>query len=343
MRLRALQRLGHDVHGVNTTTPWRQATWLARQVQRRTEVGSILDQVNVGIIEAAHAFKPDLIWAEKQEYLRSATLQELKERGIRTVHFTPDPYFSLSWKRTRTMDAAFRHFDVLIYCKNYERQEYSRLGARLIYMPLGYCDEVHRPMASDDARWKCNFGFLGGWEPRRETYLRELVAAGLNLKIWGGYWEFLRDGRWSVRRHIILKQLAGGQSFRFHRDELLSPCLQGQEIYEQDYAKALTGSKIGVGFLRKICPDEHTTRTFEIPACGSMLLADRSEEHESLFVEGREAEFFSSLEEFIEKAKFYSSRDETRQRIANAGRQRCINSQYSYFHRLKKVIKSLET
>ena len=58
-------------------------------------------------------------------------------------------------------------------------------------------------------------------------------------------------------------------------------------MYADDYARALTGSQIGLGFLRKVCPDQHTTRTFEIPACGSMLLADRTDEHRGFFQEGK--------------------------------------------------------
>src|SRR5262249_39490275 len=133
------------------------------------------------------------------------------------------------------------------------------LGKPLIYMPLGYCDEIHRPLPSDDPCWKSALGFLGGWEPRREHLLHTLAVIGLDLKIRGGYWEFLRDGKWTLRRQLSLKQLAGGDGFHIHRDEFLQRAWQGGEVYGHDYARALTGAKIGLGLLRKICPDQHTT------------------------------------------------------------------------------------
>ena len=72
---------------------------------------------------------------------------------------------------------------------------YEAQGAAAIYMPLGYCDEVHRPLPSEDPRWACTVGFLGGWEPRRERLPHAIAQAGADLKVWGGYWEFLKDGR----------------------------------------------------------------------------------------------------------------------------------------------------
>ena len=272
MRMRALERLGHELRGVHTIQPWLRASWLRRQIQRRLRRGSIIDEINRLVVETARDFQPDMVWAEKQEYVRRDTLEALRAMGARLVHFTPDPYFSLDWKRTPLMDAAMPAFDALIYCKSYEREDYEALGRPLVYMPLGYCDEVHRPLPSDDPRWSCDIGFLGGWEPRRERMLHNVAAAGLDLKYWGGAWDFLHDGRWSLRRQIVLGQLAGEDSFRIHRDPVLASAHQGGEVYADDYARALTGSRIGLGFLREVCPDQHTTRSFDIPACGPMLL-----------------------------------------------------------------------
>src|SRR5262249_5202317 len=151
----------------------------------------------------------------------------------------------------------------------------------------------------------------GGWEPRRERLLHSLALINTDIKIWGKYWDFLNDGKWTPRRYLILRQLAGDdkQGFRIHRDHALAQVWRGDEIYDDDYARALTGAKIGIGFLRAVCHDQHTTRTFEIPACGSMLLADRTEEHRQFFREGEEADFFSSEDEFLDKAAFYCSNE----------------------------------
>lgn len=338
MRMRALERLGHDVMGVDTIAPWLRSGWAQRQVQRRLQRGSIVDAINSRVIAAASAFAPDLVWAEKQEYLTKETLETLRKMKCRLVHFTPDPYFSLAWKRTTLMDQAMGEFDVLVYCKAYERAAYESLGKPLIYMPLGYSDEVHRPMPSDDPRWSCDVGFLGGWEPRRERMLHEVAVSAAQLKIWGYAWDFLEDGGWSLRRHLILRQLAGEASFRFRRDPLLAAAHQGGEVYSDDYARALSGARIGLGFLREVCADQHTTRTFEIPACGSMLLADRTEEHLAFFQEGKEAEFFSSPGELLDKLAFYLANEDARARIAAAGLERCRLGGYSYFHRMHDAL-----
>ena len=146
MRMRALERLGHSVCGVRTMEPWKRASWIERQMQRRTHRGSIVEDVNSTILSAAREFKPALVWADKQEFLSVETIDALRNLGARLVHFTPDPYFTLEWKRTRIMDDAMRQFDVLVYCKSYEKLNYEALGKPTIYMPLGYCDENHRPL-----------------------------------------------------------------------------------------------------------------------------------------------------------------------------------------------------
>ena len=341
MRMRAIARLGYQVQGIHTVEPWLKASWIQRRIQRKRQKGSVIDALNQSVLSAAKAFRPHIIWAEKQEFLTIETIEALRQLGAYLIHFTPDPYFSLSWKRTRLMDEAMSAFDALIYCKCYERAEYEALDKLLVYMPLGYCDEVHRPLPDRSDRWDCDIGFLGGWEPRRERLLHAVAATGANLKIFGGYWDFLQDGRWSLRRQVILDQLAGKDSWDFHRDPLIADAYEGGEVYSDDYAHALSAAQIGLGFLRHVCPDQHTTRTFEIPACGSMLLADRTPEHQAFFEEGKEADFFSSAEELVEKVNYYTRNPSAREQIAAGGRDRCIKDQYAYIHRIRKVMQQL--
>jgi spore maturation protein CgeB len=340
MRMRALVRLGHEVRGVNTIEPWKRASWIARQVQKRVHPGSIVKEVNLRILSEAREFRPTLVWADKQEFLGVDTIEALRKMGAFLAHFTPDPYFALVWKRTQIMDDAMRHFDVLIYCKKYEKEQYEALGKPIFYMPLGFCDEVHRPVFHDHS-WRCEVGFIGGWEPRRERMLHSIASAKLQLKFRGAYWDFLRDGKWSLRRYLILNELSAGERVHIHRDELLARAHHGNEVYGDDYARALSGAKIGLGFLRRVCPDQHTTRTFEIPACGSLLLADRTVEHQEFFVEGREADFFECPEELLDKLKFYCGNHSARTRVAEAGYGRCIKGAYAYVHRLRAVLHAI--
>jgi spore maturation protein CgeB len=340
MRMRALERLGHKVHGVNTVEPSNRASWISRQVQKRVRPRAIAKAMNSKILSAAREFRPTLVWADKQEFLGVETIEALRNMGAILAHFTPDPYFTLIWKRTRIMDEAIRHFDYLIYCKKYEMQHYEALGKPTFYMPLGYCDEVHRPLPNNHA-WGCDVGFVGGWEPRRQRMLHSIALENVRLRFRGAYWDFLKDGKWTLRRYLILNDLAAGERVHIHRDELLARAHDGNEVYGDDYARALSGAKIGLGFLRQVCPDQHTTRTFEIPACGSLLLADRTDEHQEFFVEGKEAEFFDSTGELLDKMKFYCSHCSVRTRVAEAGYKRCIDGAYAYVDRLKAVLHSM--
>ena len=136
-------------------------------------------------------------------------------------------------------------------------------------------------------------------------------------------------------------QLARG--FSIHCDKVLVPSWQGDEVYGEDYARALSGAKVGLGFLRKVCPDQHTTRTFEIPACGSLLLAEPDRRASEILTEGKEAEFFASTEELLDKVKFYCGNESARRRIAQGGHKHCIDGKYAYVHRLKIALTAMSS
>lgn len=346
MRMLELQRLGHEVKSVDAFARWNRMNPLSRRVQQWRCAGNVVDALNREVLAATDGFHPELLWAEKQEYLRPETLMALKKQGARLLHYTPDPYFALDWKRTRLMDQAMPLFDYLVTSKAYELDDYRKLAARIIYVPLGFSETVHRPMVPNTGslyrKYESDVSFLGGWEPRREVLLDAVARrGGVNLKVWGYGWDHLADGKLTPRRIFAMRRNSGGESYKVKRNPLLAACVQGNEVYGDKYAWAISSARISLGFLRKICPDQHTTRTFEIPACGSLLLADRTEEHRELFEEGAEAEFFGSEIEMLDKLSFYLRNEESRAKVAKRGFERCHRSGYSYRERLTEVLRQI--
>lgn len=346
MRLQVLRDLGHDVWPVDSAGRWGKVGAVSRRAQQAACAGPVISELNDEVAKAARQFGPDLLWAEKQEYLRADMLEDIARTGARLLHFTPDPYFTLTWKQTRLSREAMQVYHLLLTSKRYELAEYAKLPGRVIYMPLGFAEAVHRPLVPGTRggyrHFASDVSFLGGWEPRREEALSRIAGDDrLRLRVWGYGWDHLEDGRSTPRRYLAMRRNAGGRRFSITRNGRLAEAVAGGEVYGDDYAYALSAARIGLGFLREICPDQHTTRTFEIPACGSLLLADRTGEHEELFEEGTEAEFFGSVDEMLDKLDFYHRNEDARARVARAGFERCHRSGYSYRERLSTAMREI--
>jgi spore maturation protein CgeB len=345
MRMLELRGLGHEVRAVDAFERWNRIDPVSRRLQQWRCKGPTIDALNREVLSAIGGFDPELVWAEKQEYLRPETVEALKRTGARLLHYTPDPYFTLPWKRTKIMDQAMPLFDYLVTSKRYELDDYERLTAKVIYVPLGFSEASHRPVVPSSAdayrKFAGDVSFLGGWEPRREVLLDAIARNGVSLKVWGYGWDHLADGRVTPRRIFAMRRNSGGESFSIRRNPVLAAAVQGNEVYGDEYAWAISAARISVGFLRKICPDQHTTRTFEIPACGSMLLADRTDEHMDFFTEGVEAEFFDSEAELLDKIGFYLANEDARSRVAARGFERCHRSGYSYRSRIVTIMDAL--
>ena len=56
----------------------------------------------------------------------------------------------------------------------------------------------------------------------------------------------------------------------------------------------------------------------------------------SMFKEGKEAEYFSSSDEFLDKVRFYLKNNDARDRIAIAGYQQVITAGHDIYSRMKQ-------
>lgn len=318
-RMREVERLGHSVTPVDVAVPLLWGGRLVSGACWRLKQGPGFWRVNRELVRAVEATKPDLVWVELGAWLSVRALERIRNSANPLlVHYTPDPAFVThqSWR----LDAALPLFDLLVTTKAYEVEEYKRRGARAVLLQFpSYDRDVHRPevpSSEERGRFEADVVFVGSYAPGRETFLAPLSTGEFRLRIWGNYWQRCRDKR--IRRFV-----------------------EGRGVGGREYALALSCARIGLGLLSPLHPDRSTTRSLEIPACGTFLLAERTQEHQELFREGTEAEFFSGEGELVEKTRRYLRDDEARRRIAAAGLARCESGGYSSRERVRGILAEL--
>ena len=116
---------------------------------------------------------------------------------------------------------------------------------------------------------------------------------------------------------------------------------KGKPAMCDDYAKAICGAKINLCFLSRLADDAITQRSVEIPACGGFMLAERTDEHLSHFLENIEAAYFTGTEEMCQKIEYYLNYEKERRRIAAAGRKKCLEAGFSYDQRIRQILEML--
>jgi hypothetical protein len=184
----------------------------------------------------------------------------------------------------------------------------SSLGERVELTNIGYCADRFRPREAtpvEKERYGTDLLFVGHHEPRTERFVLALVRARIPVRVHGTYWH----------RAAARKELA----------RIIFP-----PVDDNEYVERLRNAKVGLGFLSEWNYNQTAGRSFEIPACGTFLLAMRSRQHLESFTEGVEAEFFGSEDELVRKAKNYLCDENKRRAVAAAGLNRCVRSGYSW-------------
>lgn len=317
-RMRTLEQTGHNVVSLDTT-PWVGGGWrLFRSLAHRANAGPPVWGLNKAVVSICERVESaDLVWVDRGRWIYPDTLAYLKMRtGARLLHYTPDP--QLLHHKSRYFDACIPLYDVTVTTKHYEVEQYRARGARRVLLVLqGYGDRFAPRAASqrDRATFGSDVCFVGHCERHYAQRLQAASQVAERLRVWGlGWCRHARFHAWA-RTHV-----------------------SGDGIWGESYPRALACTKIALGLLSKRVPETTTTRTFEIPATGVFMLAERTEDHLSLFKEGVEAEYFDSDEELQDKIRFYLAHDSAREKIAAAGRERCIRSGYHARSQLEKVM-----
>jgi spore maturation protein CgeB len=91
-----------------------------------------------------------------------------------------------------------------------------------------------------------------------------------------------------------------------------------------------------LGLVSKRFPELHTTRTFEIPACGTALLTEYNRETAD-FYKDDEVIFFRNTSELIDNIRFYFNHPEKLQVLTNKGLLKVRSGGYDYKTQLTEI------
>jgi spore maturation protein CgeB len=212
-----------------------------------------------------------------------------------------------------------KYFDYFFTTKSYNLNdnELPAMGIKnLHFFNNTYDSNFHRPVViseNDNKQFACDVGFIGSFEAERAESIYYLAKQGIKVRVYGNGWS-------TFKKHPNLE-------------------LMNQPIYGEELIKSICATKINLSFLRKANRDVQTNRTMEIPACGAFMLTERTDEHLALFEEAKEAEYFDTKEELLEKIKYYLKHEDKRVSIAKNARLRCLNSGYDMKSTLEKMLK----
>jgi len=295
-----------------TTSNFFKGSW--GRIQKKIPFpGPGLLCLNRAVVAAVKEQQPDLVLFWRPTHVLPKTISMVKSMGVRTVSYNNDDPFgpkahgNVPWHHHFLWHWYMKCLPLLEYNFFYRKincVEAKEHGVRHAEVLLPYYipwqDRPVQLTAAELRRYETEVVFVGHYEPDgREGSIRALVNAGIRVKLWGGHY-------WSS---TVLGDLFAN----------LSPIVPAEG---SDYAKALCGAKVCLCFLSKLNRDTYTRRCFEIPACGKVMLAERTNELMQFFKEDEEACFFSSPEELVSKTQWLIKNPDIRERIAQAGLRR---------------------
>lgn len=320
----ALEKVAHHIDVVNSTIKYNLWTRIANRLFLYGLPLRLPDlkKINKEIIKRITACDYDVIWIDKGIVVYPETLKEIKRLSSNTkiVSYSPDN-MALRHNQSQQYLECIPLYDYIITNKSYIIEDMKRLGAKnLTFVNNSYSEDFHKPYElSETERNELggDVGFIGAWEEERCKSILYLVDHGVKVKVFG-------DAKWNKYSNY-------------------SPNLtiMGRLLKNEDYCKSLHAFRISLCFLRKMNFDKQTTRSVEIPACGGFMMAERTDEHLRLFEENKEAVYFSTNEELLEKCLYYLENEGVRSKIAVAGRERTVASGYSNESMVSKIIYSI--
>lgn len=241
--------------------------------------------------------------------LTSRCINKLSRSGIITINFLTDdpwnPAHSAKW-----FLEALPKYDIVFTPRIANIQDLRAVGCKRVeYLPFGYAADLHVPAARSAG--SCDVFFAGGADQDRIEWISSLAEAGIDVGLYGGYWNRFSNTRRLARGFVHPAQLN----------------------------RYVAGARLCLCLTRKANRDGHSMRSFELAAMKACMVVERTDEHLSLFGHNRECVvYFSDRQELLNVVRGLLSDENERIRLSHAAYRLITKNKHTYSDRLRQML-----
>lgn len=258
-------------------------------------------------------------------------------------------------------------FDLVWLTSHETKYLFDKWGANSIFIPYAANPFTYQPTRGEELP---GMAFVGTCYGGRINKVEEILKHDIDVRLYGGN-SPSAEGENPVKNLLAnfsygLSNVYRLASFPIGRQALKAAAMKSTKKFEVSSAlKALIKNRSSMSFdevastysrskmslnitelwntylLAQPIHKLHL-RTFEIPMSGGLQITSRTNEIQDYFEEDREIVLYDSMDEFVEKSRFYLRDDNTmlRERIKCAARERAV-SEHSWQKRFLKAFSTL--
>jgi len=257
------------------------------------------------------SFRPQWLLCTGIAPCRYQELQAINAMGVHTVNYLTDEPFGAAHRAPWFLEA-LRHYEHVFSPRRANIRDLVDWGCgRVRYMPFAYDPALHyrEPSRTPEETWDAVF--VGGADRDRLPYVTAVLDADIPIALYGQYWD------------------------RF-------PCTRAHARGYADPAtlrKVTSLAKVAICLVRRANRDGHVMRSFEIPAVGTCMLAEDTDEHREIFGEdGNAVLYFRGAKNLVTRLRWLLDNQEERLRLAQAAHRLVTQGPHTYRDRLLTIL-----
>ena len=289
------------------------------------------EDMNRKLLEVVRCEHPDLVFfIPHTDQFIPEIVDEIGRHTITLGYFFDDMWrikYSRFWAR---------HFNFITTSDVNGLRKFQDAGfTNVIYSPFACNHEIYR---KENLPKLYDVTFVGQYHPYREWCINHLRKSGINVSVWGKGWP---SGMINFKDMISI--------FNQSRINLnLSNCVSWDIRYLTALSRPLKSTlRVWLQATRALTQSDMKTveqvkgRHFEINACGGFQLSYYVKGLERHYAIGKEITLYGSIEDMIEKIRYYLKHEDEREAIALRGYER-TQSEHTMEKRLQDILKYLK-